>query len=84
MAGRHANYKQGLKVIRVRPQSPAEKEGIQAGDILVAMHGWKTESIENLAYILEQPELFQDKSFMFFILRGREPFFGQMRLSETK
>ncbi len=84
IAGRHANYKQGLKVTRVRPQSPAEKEGIQVGDILVAMHGWKTETLENLAYILEQPDLWQNKSFMFYILRGREPFFGQMRLVDGK
>lgn len=84
MAGRHPNYQRGLKVTQVRPQSPAEKEGIQVGDILVAMHGYKTESLENLAYILQQPDVQQKKSFLFYILRNRDPFFGQLRIAEAK
>lgn len=81
MEGRHPNYKRGLKVLDVRPGSPAETEGIMNGDIVVAMHGWKTESIENLAYILETDDLSDSKDFMFYILRDKEPFWGQMRLA---
>ena len=81
LQGKHPNYQRGLRVVDVRPQSPAAKEGIRVGDVLVAMHGWKTESFDNLAYILEQPELKQNKHFMFYILRDREPYFGQMRMS---
>lgn len=83
MQGRHPSYQRGLRITRVRPDSPADREGIVAGDILVAMHGWKTESLENLAYILEQPDLRGSKSFMFYVLREKEPFFGQMRLAEN-
>ena len=84
MAGRHANYQRGQKVVQVRAGSPAEKEGIQPGDILVAMHGYKTESIENLAYILKQPEVQDKKNFLFYILRNRDPFFGQLRIADTR
>lgn len=84
MAGRHPNYNKGLKVVRVRPNSPAEDEGIQPGDVLVAMHGFKTESFENLAYILRQPDLLQKRSFVFYILRNKDPLFGQLRLAEAK
>jgi serine protease Do len=84
MSGRHPNYQRGLKVMAVRSGSPAEKEGIKAGDILVAMHGYKTENLDNLAYILEQPELKQNKQFMFYILRDKEPYFGQLRFAERK
>ncbi|MEZ6095252.1 MAG: trypsin-like peptidase domain-containing protein [Pirellulaceae bacterium] len=84
MAGRHPDYHRGLKIISVRSGSPAESEGIRSGDILVAMHGYMTESFENLAYILEQPDLKGDKHFMFYILRDRDPYFGQMRLAEVK
>lgn len=81
MANRHPNYRRGLRVTKVRGASPADKEGIVAGDVLVAMHGWKTESLENLAYILEQKDIKDQKEFMFYILRDKEPFWGQMRIA---
>ena len=81
MENRHPNYKRGLRVTAVRPDSPAEMEGIMEGDILVAMHGWKTESLENLAYILQRPDVVDQKNFMFYILRDKEPFWGQMRVA---
>lgn len=82
MADQHPNYKRGLKVKSVRSNSPAEKEGIMPGDILVAMHGWKTESLENLAYVLQRPDVVERKDFMFYIIRDKEPFWGQMRVAE--
>ncbi len=84
MDGRHPNYQQGLVVTRVRESSPAELEGIMSGDILVAMHGWKTESLENLQYILEQPDIQSRKNFMFYILRKKEPFWGKLRVASQR
>ena len=78
---RHPKYKRGLRVVAVRPGSPAEAEGIMPGDVLVAMHGWKTESIENLAYILQRPDVVKQQKFLFYILRDKEPFWGQMRVA---
>ncbi len=82
MINLHQNYKRGLRVTKVRPNSPAEKEGIMPGDIVVAMHGYKTETIENLTYILQRSDVLQRKSFMFYILRDKEPFWGQMRVAQ--
>jgi serine protease Do len=82
LSGRHPNYKRGLRVTGVRDGSPAEAEGIMVGDVIVAMHGWKTESIENLAYILERKDVSQAKNFMFYILRDNEPFWGQIRVAQ--
>lgn len=81
MANRHPNYQKGLKILSVRKNSPADLEGILAGDILVAMHGWKTESIDNLKYVLEQPDILSRKNFMFYILREKEPFWGKLRIA---
>ena len=82
MRDRHPNYVRGLKIVEVRTNSPAQREGIMKGDILVAMHGWKTESLENLKYILQRDDIVQQKDFKFFILRDKEPFWGQMRVAK--
>lgn len=84
MLDRHPTYKRGLRVVSVRPGSPADSEGILEGDILVAMAGYKTESLENLQWILEQPSLDVKSSFMFYILREKEPFWGEMRIAARK
>jgi len=81
MLGRHETYKKGLRVVDVRPGSPADSEGILEGDVLVAMAGYKTESLENLQWVLEQPDLQSQSSFMFYILREKEPFWGKMRVA---
>ena len=81
LKNRHPHYKRGLRVVGVRKGSPAEAKGIMPGDVMVAMHGWKTESLENLAYILQQPDIMKRKSFLFHILRDKEPFWGEMRVA---
>jgi serine protease Do len=81
LKNRHPKYKRGLRVVGVRKGSPAEAEGIMPGDVLVAMHGWKTESLENLAYILQRPDVIKRQNFLFYILRDKEPFWGQMRVA---
>ena len=82
MLGMHKNYSRGLRVTGVRPASPAEDEGILAGDIIVAMHGWKTETTENLQFVLNEELVRSRGDFMFYILRDKEPFWGQMRIAE--
>ena len=74
-------YSRGLKIESVRAGSPADEEGIKPGDILVAMHTWRTESPENLDYILKRPEVVGGDYFRFFILRGPDPLWGQIRVA---
>lgn len=81
MLNRHPMYKMGLRVVEVQPGSPADDEGILPGDILVAMAGFKTESPENLHWVLGQPTLGKRTPFKFYILRDTEPFWGQMRVA---
>ena len=81
LKNRHPQYKRGLRVTSIRKGSPADSKGIMPGDVVVAMHGWKTESLENLAYILQQPDIKKRQNFLFYILRDKEPFWGQMRVA---
>ncbi len=82
MANRHSDYQRGLWVLEVRPNSPAEAEGIIPGDILVAMFGLKTETMDNLDYILKLPEIRRRDEFRFYILRENECFLGEMRIAD--
>jgi serine protease Do len=80
----HPDYNQGLRVTQVRAGSPAANEGLVPGDIIVAMHGYKIESLENLYFVLATPEVSSREKFMFYILRGKTPYYGQMRVSQVK
>jgi serine protease Do len=76
----HPSYQKGLRVDEVRRNSPAAREGIRTGDVLVAMHGWRTESIDNLMYVLALPEVAGGDEVVFYIIRAREPFYGNIRI----
>jgi len=71
-----ASYKGGLKVVSVRPNSPAFNAQIKSGDVLVGLLDWQTPNWDDLAYILNSTELKDSTSPKFHIMRGRELFWG--------
>lgn len=77
------NYNGGLKVVDVRPESPAAKEGFQNGDILVGMHRWETASMNDIAYILNSSEFRKSQPAKFFIVRGSEVLYGYLTTKST-
>ena len=74
-------YRGGLKVIGVRPDSPAAQQGIRYGDILVGMHKWETVSMDNVAFILESDVVRASEPVKFYVLRGSETLFGHLQVS---
>ncbi|MDA1049398.1 MAG: trypsin-like peptidase domain-containing protein [Planctomycetota bacterium] len=74
-------YRGGLKVIGVRPDSPAAQQGIRYGDILVGMHKWETVSMDNVAFILESDVVRANEPVKFYVLRGGETLFGHLQVS---
>ncbi len=76
-------YEGGLRIVQVRPNSSAERENLRVGDILVAMAEWKTESVENLNFILRDPDVQSRKYFKFYIFRNAEPLFGNIRVAQV-
>jgi serine protease Do len=75
-------YRGGMQVEAVRPGSPAQANGINPGDILVGLHVWETVSEENVAYVLDHPELATFSPVKFYILRDQKTLFGQLRLAD--
>jgi serine protease Do len=74
-------YRGGLSVVEVRPGSPAAKQGIRRGDVLVGMHVWETISLENVSYVLNRPDFAQLTPLKFYILRGSETYLGHMHVA---
>ena len=71
-------------MLAVRPDSPAAKQGIRRGDILVGMHIWETVSRENIHYVLNRPDFEDFQPLKFYILRGRDTLFGHMTVSAPR
>jgi serine protease Do len=73
-----SRYRGGLQVLNVRPDSPASKQGIRKGDILVGMHIWETITLENVDYVLSRNDLEEFAPIKFLLLRNGETLFGHL------
>jgi serine protease Do len=60
----------GLAVVDMNPDGAAAKAGIQRGDILVGLHEWETVNVDNVAFVLNHPDLPTFNPLRFFILRS--------------
>ena len=80
-----SRYRGGMTVTGVRAESPASKQGIRKGDVLVGMHVWETVTQENVNYILNRPDFAEIEPLKFYILRstdhGSETLFGHLSLA---
>ena len=73
-----SQFKGGLLVRHVRPNSPADREGVVTGDILVGMHEWVTTSPTDLEFILRSSSVAKRESVKFFVQRGGDVLFGHL------
>lgn len=78
---RSTRYRGGMRVNGVRPNSPAAKEGILPGDILVGMHKWETASDQDIQYIVARPNLEQMGKLKFYVLRGQNTLYGHINVA---
>lgn len=76
-----SKYRGGLAVTAVRTGSPAARQGIRRGDVLVGMHVWETVTEDNVQYILNRPDFASFEPIKFYILRGSETLYGHMTVS---
>jgi serine protease Do len=64
----------GLAVTSLGSDSLAAKAGIQRGDVLVGLHHWETLTVDNVAFVLNHPDLASFNPLCFYIIRA-----GQVR-----
>ncbi len=75
------NYSGGLYITAVRPGSAADQQGISPGDVLLGIHGWQTTTLNDLAGILEHPDMQQGPRAKFYLIRREQTLFGHMQLA---
>jgi serine protease Do len=77
-ASKQKNYRGGLKITEVKASSPATKQGLRSGDILLGLHKWETVTLEHLNYVLNT-EMFQTREPMsFYIYRNDDFLYGEL------
>lgn len=81
----NTQYPGGLVITDVRKGSAADEQGIRTGDILLGIHSWQTASVNDLAGILEHPEIKVGPKAKFYLVRRDQTLFGHMQLtSQTR
>jgi len=74
-------YRGGLLVTDVRSDSPAAREGIMRGDVLLGMQIYETISIDNVNYILKNSDPAALEALKFLILRDNVRYEGELVVS---
>jgi serine protease Do len=79
------SYRGGLVITDVRKGSAADEQGIRSGDVLLGIHSWQTSNLNDLAGILEHPEIQAGPKAKFYLVRRDQTLFGHMQLaSQTR
>jgi len=79
-----SRYRGGLSVASVRPDSPAARQGIRTGDVLVGMHVWETISVDNVDFVLDRDDLASFSPIKFYLLREGSTLYGHLPISVAR
>jgi serine protease Do len=74
-------FRGGLRVAEVRPNSLGAQQGVMSGDVLVGIHVWVTSTESDLAYVLKSDRLSAEPQVKFYIVRGTHTLFGNLKTS---
>jgi serine protease Do len=75
-------FRGGLMIAEVRGDSPAERAGVQRGDILVGLHRFEMLSNDNVQYVLNQSEISSPQALKFYVLRNYQLKEGQFQIDD--
>lgn len=76
-------YRGGLRIVDVRANSPAEREGLEPGDILVGMHKWQTATLNDVEYILTRSNLPRLGEVRFYIVRNDQTLYTDINVASA-
>ena len=75
-------YQGGLRVVAVRPLSPAATQKISIGDTIVGVANWQTPNWKALHWVLENGELRSANDAKFYVVRNNRTFYVAMALAD--
>lgn len=73
-------FRGGVKIGDIRPSSPAKKANWEINDVLVGLEDYQVGAIDDVLYIVAQPDRKTAKSADFRILRGKDVLTGKIDL----
>jgi S1-C subfamily serine protease len=77
---KNSRFRGGMRVINVRPDSPADKQDINSGDVLVGLGHWEIVSDEDFQNVMSRPSMNRADKLKFYLLRGTKQMTGQFDL----
>ena len=77
-------FRGGLKVRSVKPNSLAADNGIIRDDVLVGVHVWETVNKDNLDFILSEADLSSEDEVPFYVVRKGETLKGQFDVTRLR
>jgi serine protease Do len=72
VAGSGEDYQGGLRITEIRAGSPAAKQRLQVGDIIVGVMEWQTASMADLQWIISSPTFRAAPSAKYYVVRKRQ------------
>jgi serine protease Do len=72
VAGSGEDYQGGLRITEIRAGSPAAKQRLQVGDIIVGIMEWQTATLADLQWILASANFRAAPSAKYYVVRKRQ------------
>jgi serine protease Do len=81
VAGTGEDYPGGLKITEIRAGSPASKQRLMPGDVIVGIMEWQTVNLDNLQWVLSNPSFQGAPSAKYYVVRKRQQSVQQMMVA---
>jgi serine protease Do len=84
VSGFNDEYTGGLKITEIRAGSPAAKQRLMPGDVIVGIMDWHTATLENLQWILSSPNFRTAPTAKYYVIRKRQQMMVAMSPESTR
>lgn len=69
LKGLGEEYKGGLKITEIRPGSPAARERLSPGDVIVGVMNWQTPNLKSLAWVMANNSFQSSLTAKYYLIR---------------